>query len=290
MSIAAEYVTVQAALADTAARLAAAGIEEARREARVLLAAALGWDRAELLARSDVNLGEAARTRLAEMVARRAAREPVARILGYREFWSLRFELSPETLDPRPDSETLVEAALAALGDRDRPYRVLDFGTGSGCLLLALLSELPNAEGLGIDSAAGALDVARRNAAALGMAPRARFQHGDWGLGLDGAWDVVLANPPYIASSEIETLMPEVARFEPRPALDGGVDGLDAYRALAPAVRRLLASDGIGVLEVGAGQSGDVKRLLEGEGLVLRTLRHDLSGVDRCLVVGRTRA
>ncbi len=222
MSLEAAYVTVQVALAETAARLAAAGIEEARREARVLLAAALGWDRAELLARNDVGLGDAARTRLAEMVARRASREPVARILGHREFWSLRFEIAPETLDPRADSETLIEAALAALDDRARPYRVLDFGTGTGCLLLALLSELPTAEGLGIDGATGAIEVARRNAAALGLAPRARFRLGDWGRGIDGAWDVILANPPYIASGEI----------------DGSDAGSGAVRAAASPRRR----------------------------------------------------
>jgi release factor glutamine methyltransferase len=290
MSLEAAYVTVQAALAETATRLAAAGIEESRHEARLLLAAALGWDRAELLARSDVGLGDAARTRLAEMVARRAAREPVARILGHREFWSLRFELSPETLDPRPDSETLIEAALAALDDRVRPYRVLDFGTGAGCLLLALLSELPTAQGLGIDSAAGAVEVARRNAAALGLTPRARFQLGDWGRGIEGGWDVILANPPYIPSGEIDGLMPEVALFEPRRALDGGGDGLGAYRALAPEIGRLLAPGGIAILEVGSTQAAAVQAVVEGVGLVLRTRRHDLSGVDRCLVIGRPRA
>lgn len=290
MRLAAADITVQAALDETAKRLAAAGIDEARREARVLLAAALGWDRAELLARQEASLDDMARARLAEMVIRRMAREPVARILGRREFWSALFELSPETLDPRPDSETLIDAALAALGDREQPYRVLDFGTGTGCLLLALLSELPKAEGLGIDSAVGAIEVARRNAAALGLAQRARFAVGDWGRAVAGAWDVILTNPPYIPSGEIDGLMPEVARFEPRRALDGGADGLDAYRTLAPEIGRLLAPQGIAALEVGMGQSAPVQALMEGAGLVLRALRHDLSGVDRCLVVGRARA
>jgi len=286
MSLASGETTVAAALDEIAQRLASAGIDESRREARVLLAAALGWDRAELLAREDARLDDAVRQKLTEMIARRSAREPVSRILGHREFWSAIFRLSPETLDPRPDSETLIEAALAALPDRERPYRVLDFGTGTGCLLLALLSELPNAWGIGIDSEPGAATTARRNAAALGLAHRARFLAGSWGDAVAGAWDVVLANPPYIPTGEIAGLMPEVARHEPRQALDGGADGLDAYRALAPELRRLLAPDGIAVLEIGAGQAAAVLVIMEGQGLALRALRPDLSGIDRCLIVG----
>jgi len=290
MSLAEGEITVAAALKGAARQLSEAGIEDARREARLLLAAALGWDRAELLAREEVALDAPARARLLDMIARRAAREPVSRILGHREFWSALFELSPDTLDPRPDSETLIEAALAALPDRERPYRVLDFGTGTGCLLLALLAELPNAWGLGIDNAPGAVAVARRNAAALGLGRRASFVAGSWGGAVAGAWDVVLANPPYIPSGEIERLMPEVARFEPRRALDGGLDGLDAYRALAPEIRRLLAPEGIAALELGAGQAAAVQTIMEGEGLAVRTFRPDLSGIDRCLVVGHERA
>ncbi|HXP77293.1 MAG TPA: peptide chain release factor N(5)-glutamine methyltransferase, partial [Stellaceae bacterium] len=221
------------------------------------------------------------------LLARRSAREPVSRILGYREFWSLRFELSAAALDPRPDSETLVESVLAALGARGRAFRILDFGTGSGCLLLALLSELPNAIGTGIDCSEGALETARRNAAALGLAGRARFVRGNWGDGLTGKWDVILANPPYIPSHELPGLMPEVALYEPRPALDGGADGLEAYRALAPAIARLLAPTGIAALEVGAGQATAAAGIMAKAGLALRTIRHDLSGVDRCLVLGR---
>ena len=285
MSIAADT-AVGTALAAAAARLGAAGISDPRREARLLLAAALGWDTARVLGFPEAEMTAAAGRRLDELIARRSAREPISRILGYREFWSLAFELSADTLDPRPDSETLIEAALTALGERDRVYRVLDFGTGSGCLLLALLSELPNAQGTGVDLSEGALAMARRNAAALGLGGRARFARGNWGDGLSGEWDVILVNPPYIPSTALRTLMPEVARYDPRLALEGGPDGLEAFRALAPEIARLLAPTGIAAVEVGAGQAHAVAPIMAGAGLVLRALRHDLSGVDRCLVLG----
>jgi release factor glutamine methyltransferase len=287
MTIAADDTTVKAALADAAARLAAAGIAEPRREARLLVAAGLGWSAAEVFGRPDAGIDRAARSRLEEVLARRARREPISRILGHREFWSLRFALSPETLDPRPDSETLIEAALAELTDRTRPYRVLDFGTGTGCLLLALLSELPNAEGLGVDCLPGAAETARRNAAALGLRGRARVVVGDWGAAIQGKWDLIIANPPYIESTEVPRLMPEVADYEPRAALDGGADGLDAYRALAPEVVRLGSPGAIAVVEVGAGQATGVTAIMAEAGLVLRGVRYDLSGVDRCLVLGQ---
>ncbi len=280
-------ITVKAALARAVAQLNNAGISDARREARLLVAAALGWDATRVLGFPEAELTAAAGERLHALLARRSAREPISRILGHREFWSLRFELSPDTLDPRPDSETLIEAALAALDDRRRAYRVLDFGTGTGCLLLALLSELPSAVGTGVDLSEGAMATARRNAAALGLGERARFLRGNWGDGLSGQWDIILANPPYIASDEIDRLAPEVARFDPRQALDGGVDGLMAYRALAPAIARLLVPTGIAAVEVGASQAQAVAGIMAEAGLVLRAVRHDLTGVDRCLVLGR---
>jgi len=286
MSIAAET-AVGTALADAAARLSAAGISDARREARLLVAEALGWDAARVLGFPEAEMTAAAGRRLGELIARRSAREPISRILGYREFWSLHFYLSPETLDPRPDSETLIESALAALGERDRVYRVLDFGTGSGCLLLALLSELPNALGTGVDRSEGALETARRNAAALGLGGRTQLVRGNWGDGLSGEWDVILANPPYIPSKALQTLMPEVASYEPKLALDGGADGLEAYRVLAPEIARLLAPTGIAAVEVGDGQGPAMTAIMVGAGLVLRGIRHDLSGVDRCIVLGQ---
>jgi release factor glutamine methyltransferase len=181
----------------------------------------------------------------------------VARLTGVREFWSLPFRVTPDTLEPRPDSETVVEAALAALDaagvPRQRPLGLLDLGTGTGCLLLALLRELPAAWGLGVDISPGACAAAAANARSLGLARRARFRPGDWGRGLDGGFDLVVANPPYVSDGEIATLQPEVALHEPRSALAGGPDGLAGHRALAPHVARLLGDGGVAVVEFGAG-------------------------------------
>ncbi len=223
-------------------------------------------------------------TALPALVARRAAHEPLALILGRREFWSLDFAVSPATLIPRPDSETLIEAALATFTGREPPRRVLDLGAGSGCLLLAALSEFTTAFGLGVDRSFDAVVLARRNAAGLGMAPRAAFLCADWAAALDGPFDLVLSNPPYIPTGQIDGLMPEVARHEPRIALDGGVDGYSAYRRLLPDLARLLAPDGVAVLEVGAGQAPMVGRLARGAGFASEP-HHDLSGIVRALVL-----
>ncbi|HEX3065021.1 MAG TPA: peptide chain release factor N(5)-glutamine methyltransferase, partial [Dongiaceae bacterium] len=232
-----------AAIDEAAKRLAAAGINEARREARLLLAEATGWEAASIVAHPERELDEHQASRLAELLRRRATREPLSRILGWREFWSLRFALGPDTLDPRPDSETLIEAALA-LADRGRALSVLDLGTGSGCLLLAFLSEVPNARGLGIDVNQGAITIAEANARALGLAGRARFRLGDWGTDLTERFDLILCNPPYIPAGDIAGLAPEVARFDPLLALAGGPDGLDAYRRLSDELPRLLLPGG----------------------------------------------
>jgi len=279
---------IATALTTAASRLAAAGIDGSRREARLLLATALGWDAARVLAHPESVLDAEAETRLELLLARRVGREPIARILGHREFWSLRFELSPSTLDPRPDSETLIETALAALPDRARAYRVLDLGTGSGCLLLALLSELPRAWGLGVDRSVEAVATARRNAAALGLGHRAGFAVGDWATAIAGDWHAILVNPPYIASDAIACLLPEVATHEPRLALDGGRDGLGSYRALLPQIAGLLAQQGVAAIELGDGQAAAVAEIASGAGLAIHGIRYDLAGVERCLMVGRT--
>jgi release factor glutamine methyltransferase len=253
-----------------------------RREARLVVAAALGLDPASLLGWPERPIDEAARARAAEFVRRRAAGEPLSRLRGTREFWSLTFALSPETLDPRPETETLVAAALDAVPDRAAPLRLLDLGTGTGCLLLALLSELPNAWGIGVDRAVGAAARARANAATLGLGRRAVFLAADWGAALDGRFDLIVSNPPYIPSGDIASLAPEVRR-DPRPALDGGADGLGAYRALAPDLARLLG--GTAVLELGAGQARAVTGIMRSAGLDIRGVHPDLAGIERCLAL-----
>ncbi|HEY8012363.1 MAG TPA: peptide chain release factor N(5)-glutamine methyltransferase [Dongiaceae bacterium] len=280
------------ALREIGARLAPAGIAEPRREARLLLAAATGLSQAQLVAEPKRPLNEAEAGRLAELAGRRESREPLSRILGRREFWSLSFALGPETLDPRPDSETLIEAALAWLGpSRGRAegtmLKILDLGTGTGCLLLALLSELPRAEGLGIDTQPGAVAIARANAEALGLGARARFRTGDWGQGIGERFDVILCNPPYVPAAEIARLEPEVARFDPWLALSGGSDGLDSYRALALQLPDLLAGEGRAFIELGFGQATAAAGLFETGGLQTVDCRSDLAGIPRCLVFGQ---
>lgn len=275
------------AIRAAALRLEAAGVADPRLDARLLAAAALGVDARALFGRPQMPLSDAAAARLDDFVRRRAAREPVSRILGRRGFWTLDLALGPDTLDPRPDSETVVDAVLAEIGDRAAPLRILDFGTGSGCLLLALLSELPAATGLGIDASPGALAVAEANARECGLAARARFALGDWGRGLTGCHDAIVANPPYIPDADIAGLAPEVAQWDPRAALAGGRDGLDCYRALAPDIARLLAAGGVAAIEIGQGQGRAVAELLEAAGLSVNAVRRDLAGIERCVVAFR---
>ncbi len=230
---------------------------------------------------APVPASEAAR--FLALVRRRANREPISRILGEREFRSLPFSLDPDTLDPRPDSETVVEAALGWCGERPGPLRVLDLGTGTGCLLLSVLQARPDATGIGTDIAAGAVAAASRNAAALGLSERVSFHRTDWGSGIGGRFDLILSNPPYIPTSEIDGLEPEVSLWDPKAALDGGTDGLDAYRQLAPTVAGRLAPNGAAFLEIGAGQERPVEAIMAAEGFS-QFLRHaDLGGIVRCL-------
>jgi release factor glutamine methyltransferase len=271
-------------IADLADRLAAAGIEGARSEAWLLLSAATGRTRAELVAGVVDGLSPAEEARLMALVARRLAREPIAYILGEREFWSLPFQVGPAVLVPRPESETVVEAALAEIVDRETPVRILDLGAGSGCLLLALLVELPRARGVGIDCSAAALDVARANARRLGLAERAEFCEGDWGRDLEGPFDLIVSNPPYVAQADAPSLPPEVRGFEPEGALFAGEDGLLAYHALAPDCARLLAKDGVVFLEIGQGQGASVEGIMRRHGLQLAGFRPDLAGIERCLI------
>jgi release factor glutamine methyltransferase len=277
-------VTIGDLIKASAARLAEAGIGGALREARLLLQAAAGVPIATQIAFPERAVDTVTATRLQVLVARRVKREPMAHILGRREFWSLAFKVTADTLDPRPDSETLVQAILDRIGDRSARLRLVDFGTGTGCLLLALLHELGNATGLGVDASPAALAVAQENALALGLAGRAAFRRGDWDDGIAPAFDVVLSNPPYIPRDEIATLQPEVASFEPRLALDGGQDGLDAYRILAPAAVRLLTAGGLAAFEVGQGQSDSVIAIGRAAGLRHIATVADLAAVNRCVL------
>jgi release factor glutamine methyltransferase len=272
------------ALARTVERLRQAGIEDARREALLLLAEATGRTRIDLVVGPQANLAANEEAALEELARRRALREPMAYLLGEREFWSLPFLVSPAVLIPRADSETVVEAALSMVADRSAALRLLDLGTGSGCLVLALLTELPAATGLGTDASEAALSLARANARRLGLDGRAAFDRGDWGQDLRGRFDLIVSNPPYVASSEWAALEPEVRVFEPRSALLGGTDGLAAYRALAPDLARLLAPGASVCLEVGARQADPVTGILRTAGLEVTSRRRDLAGIERCLV------
>lgn len=278
--------TLSAALSEAAQRLRRAGIEDARHEARLLLGHALGLRPEAIIAYPDRGLSAAERDQFTRFVERRSRREPLSHILGRREFWSLPFQVTADTLDPRPDSETVVQAALDTVVDRAATLRILDLGTGTGCLLLALLSELPRATGLGVDRNPAAVELARTNARALGLADRARFVLGEWGKGLNENFGLIVTNPPYIPDGDFQYLAPEVALYEHPLALAGGPDGLDSYRAMAPDLRRLLTQEGRAVVEVGLGQADQVRDIFAAAGL--RELRRvkDLGGVERCLVLG----
>jgi release factor glutamine methyltransferase len=269
-----------------AGQFRAAGIESAELDARVLIGHALGLDHTGLVAAAAQQLSDLTASRIERLAARRLAGEPVARIVGMREFWGLPLAVTGDVLVPRPETETLVELALDLIdraGPRTRSLRVADLGTGSGAILLALLSELPGASAVGTDMDIGALAVARGNAARLGLTSRAAFVACDFGAALGPAFDLVVSNPPYIASAEIATLAVEVREHDPRHALDGGADGLAAYRAIVADAPRLLGPAGHLVLEIGAGQEAAVSGLFPAAGLAEAAARSDLAGVMRAL-------
>jgi release factor glutamine methyltransferase len=276
--------TIGVALAAATVRLAASGVEAPQREARLLLAHAAGLAPTLLIGWPERRVEADALRRFEALVGRRLAREPVARILGRREFWSLDFAVTADTLDPRPDTETLVEAVLSHLPDRHAPWRIADLGTGTGCILLALLSELPEARGVGIDRSIDAAKVARDNAIALGLSRRAGFAAGDWAEALAGHFDIVVSNPPYIATPELAGLMPEVVLYDPLVALNGGADGLDAYRRLVPDCARLLGDGGLAAFETGAGQASAVAALCRTAGLSPLEIRVDLANIERVVL------
>lgn len=274
------------ALRRSTARLSAAGIAEAAGDARFLMLGLLGLETRDLLLDGDTILSADAALTLDAALARRLLGEPVARILGAWEFWGLPFRLAPETLVPRPDTEILVEAALAAVPDRNAPLRCLDLGTGSGCILVALLSELPHAVGIGVDRSRGALHMAQQNAMANAVDRRAAFMAGDWCDALRGGFDLVVSNPPYIADDLIQDLDRDVRAHDPRAALAGGPDGLTAYRRILEGVRAnaLLAPGGRLLFEIGYDQADSVRDLARAAGFTDRGLKRDLAGHDRVLI------
>jgi release factor glutamine methyltransferase len=277
--------TVGAFLCQAGQVLRAAAIENPRHEARLLLAHAMGASTEALLRDPRAPVPAEAAARFRSGLAARLDARPMAHILGSTGFWTLDLSVSPATLIPRPDTETLVEAALDLFPDRDAPIRVLDLGTGTGAILLAVLAERPRAFGIGVDLVPDAVALARGNARRNGLAGRAAFLAADWAAPLAGRFNLVLSNPPYVESEAIPGLMPEVARHEPRSALDGGRDGLDAYRHLVAILPGLLAPGGAAVLELGAGQRAAVESLATAAGLEPAGARPDLGGIDRALLL-----
>lgn len=266
-----------------------AGIDDAQVDARALIGHALHLDRARLFSESGRTLEAREINAISGLAARRLKREPVSRIVGRREFWELTLAVSPDVLVPRPETETVVEAALdfvARGGRRMATLRILDIGTGSGALLLALLQELPNASGIGTDISPAAIAVARGNAERNGLAARCAFVVCDIAVGVTGPFDLIVSNPPYIAHQEIATLMPEVRDYDPQLALDGGDDGFDAYRAIAGQAPGLLAPGGRLIVELGIGQEQAVAALFTQAGLIVSPARADLAGIPRALGAG----
>ena len=284
--------TVETARRALTLQFRSAGIDSAELDARLLTGHALGLDLTGLITAAQRQLTHGESARLDDYARRRLAGEPVARIVGEKEFWGLPLQLAPATLVPRPDTETVVELALELLrsgGEPDGALRIADLGTGTGAILLALLSELPAATGTGTDISVAALQTAAANAARAGLSDRATFIACDYASGLSGPFDLIVSNPPYIRSADIGGLAVEVRDHDPRAALDGGADGLDAYRALVPQAARLLAPGGALVVEAGEGQSGQIEALMVAAGLTpAHAPKADLAGIPRAVAGHKT--
>lgn len=275
--------TVAQAIAASAASLAKVGVEDPRREARLLIGAALNKTPTQIFNDPDEVLSQSDHDAISVMIARRAKGEPAAYILGEREFWSLPLMVNAATLIPRPDSETLIELILDHHTDRS-PGRILDLGTGSGCLLLALLSEFKEASGLGVDLSADAIAVASENAKRVGLDDRCDFILCSWAEDVVDTFDLIVSNPPYIPTRDIEELDKDVRVFEPMVALDGGADGLDMYRAIFTQLNRVLADDGRIVVEIGIGQRNDVCEIAKSNDFTMIDTREDIGGIIRALI------
>lgn len=285
--------TLGALMEEAVSALRDAGIENARMDARILLSNAAEVDGSRITAWPEDVVTNDRAAKFRDMVARRLKREPVSRILGQRDFWRHSFKLSPETLDPRPDSETIVELALDWLEDEDAPT-VLDFGTGTGCLLLSIVGDLQNANGLGVDISEGAVACARENAKLLDLADQVEFRVSNWDSAITDeerqtGFDLVVSNPPYITQADMEVLSPEVREYDPRLALTDEGDGLSAYRILSQVAFSLVKPAGFVIFEIGQGQEDDVARLLVEAGFVGVEYREDLGGIVRCVAAKKTR-
>ncbi|WP_412557781.1 peptide chain release factor N(5)-glutamine methyltransferase [Thalassospira sp. MIT1370] len=285
--------TLGTLMAEGVAALNEAGIENARMDVRILLARAAGVDGGRISAWPEEEVAADKEALFRDMIARRSGHEPVGRILGERDFWRHTFKLAPETLEPRPDSETLVEWAIDFLEDNDAP-RIVDFGTGTGCLLLSTIGDLPGSSGIGLDISEGAVACARENARALDLDGQVEFRVSDWDSALDDreradGFDLVMSNPPYITRDEMETLSPEVQKFDPRIALTDEGDGLAAYRVLSQVAFGLAKPGGFVIFEIGRGQEKDVGQLLVEAGFVGVEYREDLGGIVRCVAAKKTR-
>jgi release factor glutamine methyltransferase len=265
-----------------------AGVSSARLESRLLIGAALGIAPEMAFTHSERILEGEEWTRLEGLLTRRIGSEPMAYILGQREFWSLPFTVGPGVLIPRPDSETLIDSVLSHVPERTRNWNILDLGTGSGCLLLSLLKEYPSARGTGVDISQVALDQATKNAEDLGLSSRVDFIKGNWCEGLTGPYDIIVSNPPYIPSGEISDLSPDVSRYEPRLALDGGQDGLESYRQLSSVLAKILSRKGWLFVEIGAGQVSDVSGIFLKNGLYAVDIMNDIQGIARCITLRKS--
>lgn len=274
---------VKQAITQFSRQLTAAGVEQPGLEIRLLLAQTLNCTTAFLLAHPEHVISPSALTSLQLSVERRCRREPLAYIMENKEFWGLPFKVSPATLIPRPDSETLIAAALSYAKTLPSPLRILDLGTGSGCLLLAMLSELPKALGIGTDQSAEAIKIARENAHHLGLTERVKFVQDNWASSLGGTYPLIISNPPYIKHLDIEGLMPEIKQFEPHAALDGGMDGLECYRQIFPEAARLLSDNGRLLMEIGDNQQQDLVAMADGFHFSLCGAYPDLTQKIRCL-------
>ncbi len=276
-----EKATRAEALARVAEYLAQGGVEDSRRDARTLLLAAAQIAHAELLLAPEERLDNESATRLLDYAARRLAREPISRILGARGFWTLDLMVAPDVLDPRADTETLVETTLSLVEDPAAPLRIVDLGSGSGAILCALLSELPQATGVAVDLSPAACAATRANLWRCGLSDRGHVMRGRWGSALAGGFDIIVSNPPYVRASELPDLDPEVRLHDPALALDGGADGLDCYREITSDLRRLLKPGGLVALEVGFDQAASVVELLRGQTLAIECIARDAAGHER---------